>query len=139
MCFILPAFLQAFFKYSDGWRKNENADCMWKLLSDLLRTLPVNFEQNVGSGCHLIGNLNARSAVVIAEYFCPFKKLSGVAACQEILCISKEILLTMLFAGTRCARGVGNRQFDGRFLLQKCMDQTGLACAGWSHDQKQAA
>ena len=66
---VLSALLEALLEGIDRRRQDEDADRAGELFLDLLRALPVDFQQDVRAGSDLFGDLQARGAVVIAVDF----------------------------------------------------------------------
>ncbi|MNO06384.1 hypothetical protein D3C81_2281410 [compost metagenome] len=58
---------------------------MRELLFHLLRALPVNFQQNIGAGRHLVGDLYPGSTVIVAKNLSRFEEFIALAACQEVI------------------------------------------------------
>ena len=76
---------------------------MRELFFDLLRALPVNFQQHVGAGLHLLGDQEARSAIVIAVHFGRFEEFAAIAALQEVVGGGEIVFAAMLLGRARRA------------------------------------
>ena len=99
--FVLSTLFQAFFERSNRWWQDKNAERVRELLFNLLRTLPVDFQQYIGACGYLVSDLYARCAVIVAKNLSRFQKFIRLAACQEVIWCRKEIFATVLFARPR--------------------------------------
>ena len=58
-------------------RQNENADQVGaRFLTQLLRALPIDVEQNVAARLQCLGHRLARRAIAMPKHFCPFQEFT---------------------------------------------------------------
>ena len=136
---VLAALVQALFERIDRRRQDENAGRARKLFAYLARALPVDFQQDIGAGRHLLLDHDARGAIVIAVHFGPFQEFALVGARDKVFRAGEIVFTAVLFPRARRARGGRDRQLDGRFLRQQRVDQGRFAGARWRGDHEQAA
>src|SRR5205823_2835544 len=65
---VLGAHPKASFQFASRWRQNENADDIIALLLELLRTLPVDVEEDVVAASKRFYHGRTRSSVMVAEH-----------------------------------------------------------------------
>lgn len=74
--------------------------------SDLMGTLPVDFQNGVITFIQLVQYCDTGSPVKVSMNFCMFKKLAFFKAFFEIIHGREVIFTTVLFSGTRLSGGM---------------------------------
>src|SRR5690606_12603218 len=100
---------QAFTQVKLTWWQDKNLFRFRKKSTNLLRTLPVNFQQHIMAFGQLFFNGRLCSTVVITEYFCVFNKTTFIDQIQKIVFLGEMIVHAIEFARSLSACGMGHR------------------------------
>ena len=124
------ALVQALLQSGQGRRGDEDAVGLRQLAADLLRTLGVDFEDNVDALAGEAFQALGAGAVVVAVHFGVFHELPFFYHALEFGHADEVVVFAVFLAAARGAGGVGNGHADVGMVLQQPGDQRGFACAG---------
>src|SRR5690606_41277396 len=100
---------QTFTQVKLTWWQDKNLLRFRKKSTDLLCTLPVNFQQHIMTFGQLFFNGRLCSTVVITEYFCVFNKTTFIDQIQKVVFMGEMIVHAIEFARSLTACGMGHR------------------------------
>jgi len=89
-------------------RQDEHANRRREPSAHLLRTLPVDLQQNVLACVQGSFDAASRCAIVVAMHFCPFEELALTNLVEKVRHVREVVLDTVPLASARCARRVRN-------------------------------
>ena len=114
---------QTAFQNSHRRRQNEYADGFGKECSDLPRTLPIDFQQDILTGFHGGGDAATRGAVKIAMDFGPLDEIPVGDLFLKRDRIGEMIFDAVSFADTRLACGMRDGDPDSWIVFKKQPNQ----------------
>src|SRR5206468_483046 len=124
---ILPAGAHAPLQLLDRRRQDEDADRVGIELAHLLRTLPVDFEDQVVAALQRIEDQLLRSAVAVAVHLGALEKLAAAAHGEERRVVDEMVVDAVLLAWARRSRGVRDGELEARVFPHQRVDQRRLA------------
>jgi hypothetical protein len=138
-CVVLAAVGQALAQRRARRRQNEYTHRLGPPLLDRARALPVDIQNHALAGLDLICNRLLRGAVGVAEHRGVLHELAVGDHAIKFFMRDIVIMHTVLFARTRRARGVRDREGDVRRAVDQRLGKRGLAGAGSSGEDKKFA
>ena len=110
-----------------------------KMPTHLARPLPVDLEDEVFALLQRRGDDPLRGSVAVAVHFGAFEEFAPLAQGEERALVDEVVVDPVLLAGTRRARGVGDRELEGGVGAHQGVDQRGFSGARRRRDHEQAA
>jgi len=122
----------------DRRRQDEDADAVGVDRAHLLRSLPVDLQDQVLAPRQGVRDHLLRGAIAVAVHLGALEELATSLHREELGVGDEVVIDAVLFAGARLARGVGDGKLQARVGLHQRLDERGLARARRRRDHEQA-